>query len=188
MLTVIFYTRIVNRCVCRLGDTLAYPYTVSMEILKIEPGDFEIVLSLNAACVPHVNLISHHELQWFEDQAAFLRVAKIDGRFAGFLIGLRPGTGYDSPNYRWFCDNYEDFAYVDRVAVSEWARRRSVAETLYASFAKSQAGVAVMTCEVNVRPPNAGSMRFHERMGFRQVNSQQIDDGKKEVALMEKRL
>ncbi len=44
-----------------------------MEILKIEPDDFEIVLSLNAACVPHVNLISHDELQWFEDQAAFLR-------------------------------------------------------------------------------------------------------------------
>jgi len=159
-----------------------------MEILPIHPDDFEIVLSLNAACVPHVNLISHDELQWFGANAAFVRVAKIDQQFAGFLIGLRPGTSYDSPNYRWFCNNYEDFAYVDRVAVSDWARRRSVAETLYASFAKSQAGVAVMTCEVNIRPANEGSMIFHERMGFRQVGSQLTDGGKKEVALMEKKL
>jgi len=159
-----------------------------MEILEIEAGDFDAVLSLNEACVPHVNLISHEELQWFADRAAFLRVAKIDGRLAGFLVGLRPGTSYNSPNYRWFCNNYEDFAYVDRVAVSDWARRQGVAETLYTSFIESQASVAVVTCEVNLRPPNAGSMRFHERMGFRQVSSQQIDDGKKEVALMEKKL
>ena len=43
-----------------------------------------------------------------------------------------------------------------------------------------------MTCEVNIRPPNDGSMHFHERLGFRQVASQEIDGGKKEVALMEK--
>jgi hypothetical protein len=159
-----------------------------MEILPIEAGDFEIVLSLNAACVPHVNLISHDELKWFEANAAFVRVAKIDQQFAGFLIGLRPGTSYDSPNYRWFCNNYDDFAYVDRVAVSDWARRRSVAQTLYASLAESQADVTVMTCEVNIRPPNEGSMIFHERMGFRQVGSQLTDGGKKEVALMEKKL
>lgn len=159
-----------------------------MEILTINPDDFEIVLSLNTACVPHVNLISHDDLRWFEANAAFFRVAKIERQLAGFLIGLRPGTPYKSPNYRWFCDNYEDFAYVDRVAVSDWARRRGVAESLYAGFEESQSGVPVMTCEVNIRPANEGSMIFHERMGFRQVGSQLTDGGEKEVALMEKRL
>ena len=111
-----------------------------MKILPIEQTDFEEVLSLNEASVPHVNLISHDELQWFAEHAAYLQVATIDEKLAGFLVGLRPGTSYPSPNYRWFCDNYEDFAYVDRVAVSEWARRRGVAESLYARFAESQAG------------------------------------------------
>jgi predicted GNAT superfamily acetyltransferase len=159
---------------------------MSMQISQIEQNDFDEVLRLNEAAVPHVNLIGRDELQWFSENAAFTMVAKIDNRLAGFLIGLRPGTEYASPNYRWFCDNYDDFAYVDRVAVAQWARRQGIAESLYAAFGQSQSGTSLMTCEVNIRPPNEGSMIFHERMGFRRVGSQETDGGKKEVALMEK--
>ena len=159
-----------------------------MRILQIEQNDYDSVLALNAESVPHVNLIGPDELTWFDDNAACIRVAKIADRLAGFLIGLRPGTSYASPNYRWFCDNYQDFAYVDRVAVPSWARRQGIAESLYEAFAESQPGAPVMTCEVNIRPKNDGSMRFHERLGFRQVASQEIDGGQKEVALMEKTL
>jgi predicted GNAT superfamily acetyltransferase len=159
-----------------------------MNISQIEKCDFEQILALNEAAVPNVNLIGHTELQWFVDNAACVQVAKLDKRIAGFLIGLRPGTNYASPNYQWFCDQYDDFAYVDRVAVAEWARRQGIAESLYKVFAESQSDAPVMTCEVNLRPPNAGSMRFHERMGFRQVGSQETEGGTKEVAFMEKTL
>lgn len=163
-------------------------YNESMKITQIEPSDFVAVLALNAASIPHVSRISDAELQWFCSNATFLQVATIDDRFAGFLIGLRPGTDYASPNYRWFCDHYDDFAYVDRVAVSKWARRQGVAESLYDTFARSQSDAAVMTCEVNIRPPNETSMLFHKRMGFRQVGSQVTGGGEKEVAFMEKTL
>ena len=159
---------------------------MSMQISQIEQNDFDDVLALNEASVPHVNLIGREELQWFSENAAFAKLAKIDNRLAGFLIGLRPGTEYASPNYRWFSDNYDDFAYVDRVAVAKWARRQGIAESLYAAFGQTQSEAARMTCEVNIRPPNEGSMIFHERMGFRRVGSQETDGGKKEVALMEK--
>ena len=159
-----------------------------MKITKIEQIDFDDVLSLNEESVPHVSHICAEELQWFYDNAAFFQIAKIDDRFAGFLIGLRQGTEYASPNYRWFCDNYGDFAYVDRVAVSAWARRRGIAESLYNAFALSQSGAPLMTCEVNIRPPNETSMFYHERMGFRQVGSQETNGGEKEVAFMEKTL
>ena len=159
-----------------------------MQISRITQDDFDDVLALNTESVPNVNLIGRDELQWFDGNAAFIQVAKIDNRLAGFLIGLRPGTPYASVNYRWFCDNYDDFAYVDRIAVSEWARRQGVAESLYSAFAESQTGVALMTCEVNIRPPNEGSMLYHQRMGFRQVATQETGGGEKEVALMEKSL
>ena len=159
-----------------------------MRISTITQEDFDGVLALNTESVPHVNLIDRDELTWFRDNGAFFQAARIDNRLAGFLIGLRPGTTYASVNYRWFCDHYDDFAYVDRVAVSAWARRQGVAESLYSAFARSQTGVAVMTCEVNIRPPNEGSMLYHQRLGFRQVASQETGGGEKEVALMEKPL
>ena len=157
-----------------------------MKLSQIEQSDFDDVLALNEESIPHVSWIGGEELQWFSDNAAFVQIARIDDRFAGFLIGMRPGTDYASPNYRWFCDNYDDFAYVDRVAVSEWARRRGVAESLYDAFARSQRSVPAMTCEVNIRPANEGSMLFHKRLGFRQVGSQETGDGEKEVAFLEK--
>lgn len=159
-----------------------------MHILPITDDDLDEVLALNTSAVPHVNRISLDELKWFCANAAFARTVKIESRLAGFMIGLRPGTDYQSLNYRWFCRNYDDFAYVDRVVVSDWARRRGVAEALYKSFATSQSDVDIMTCEVNLRPSNEGSMKFHERLGFRKVGSQELDDGEKEVALLEMRI
>ncbi len=159
-----------------------------MKISRIEKNDFEAVLDLNEKSMPHVNRIDHEQLQWFVEHAAFANVAKIDQRIAGFLIGLRPGTEYASPNYRWFCDNYDDFCYVDRVAVSEWARRQGVAKTLYDEYARSQSGVPIITCEVNIRPPNDRSMRFHQQLDFQQVGSQETENGNKEVAFLKKRL
>ena len=46
----------------------------------------------------------------------------------------------------------------------------------------------MMTCEVNLKPPNESSMRFHERYGFTQIGSQATEGGQKEVALMAKTL
>lgn len=151
-------------------------------------ADLGEVLALNEANVPAVGAVSLDKMRWFRSHAQYFRIALGGDRLAGFLIGLRPGTGYESSNYRWFCDNYDDFAYVDRIAVSEHARRSGLASRLYDDFAAAMSDVAIMTCEVNILPPNPASMRFHERMGFRQVGTIEYEPGAKAVALMERRL
>lgn len=162
---------------------------MEFEIRDVEPSDLATVLTLNEAVVPAVNSVDIEQMRWFADNAAYFRVAATTETIGAFLIGLRPGTGYPSPNYRWFCERYDDFGYVDRVAVAAEARRRGLASRLYSDFAASlPAGVTVMTCEVNVRPPNETSMQFHEARGFRRVGSQLVDDGTKEVTLMAREL
>jgi len=160
-----------------------------MQISDVTESDLVDVLALNEASLPHVSSLDMEQARWFAANARYFRVARIDGLFAGFLIGLRPGIDYSSDNYRWFCENYSDFAYIDRVAVAESARRQGVASRLYDDFAITLRGeVDVMTCEVNIRPPNESSMHYHELHGFRQVASQEIEGGKKEVAMLEKTL
>lgn len=160
-----------------------------MQITDITEVDLDTALALNEASVPHVSSIDLEKIRWFAEQAFYFRIARVAGRFAGFLIGLRPGIDYTSENYRWFCENYPDFGYIDRVAVAPDARRLGIASALYDDFANELKGkVQVMTCEVNIRPANETSMRFHERQGFIQVASQETENASKEVALMEKRL
>lgn len=158
-----------------------------MILSDVTAADLPEVLELNESALPHVSSVSLQEMRWFCKHADYFRVVHSDDALAGFLIGLRPGLDYKSPNYRWFCDRYEDFGYVDRVAVSQQARRQNVATRLYQDFADSLRGeVGVMTCEVNLRPANDASMRFHELQGFAQIGSQETDSGKKQVALLEK--
>ena len=45
-----------------------------------------------------------------------------------------------------------------------------------------------LLCEVNVRPLNAGSLRFHHRIGFTEVGQQDTDGGRKTVSLLAKPL
>ena len=158
-------------------------------IRDVATEDLDEILSLNEEVVPAVNSIPIEKMHWFAKHAAYFRVATADGRLAAFLIGLRPGIAYESPNYRWFCAHYDDFAYIDRIAVASHARRHGLATTMYDDFRRSlPKSVDMMSCEVNLKPPNESSMRFHERYGFAQIGSQEIEGGQKEVALMAKTL
>ena len=158
-------------------------------IRDVAAEDLDEILTLNEAVVPAVNSIPIEKMQWFAEHAVYFRVAVADDRLVSFLIGLRPGVAYESPNYRWFCEHYDDFGYIDRVAVADHARRHGLATKMYDDFrAALPADIGQMTCEVNLRPPNESSMRFHERYGFAQIGSQATEGGKKEVALMELKL
>ena len=158
-----------------------------ISLRRVAEADLPDLLQLNEAAVSAVNSVDLEQMQWFAANSAYFRVAESDGRFAGFLVGMRPGTTYASPNYRWFCERYPDFGYIDRVAVATDAQRLGVATALYRDFEASlPPGVGVLTCEVNTEPPNESSMRFHEVYGFRTVGTQTLDDGRKEVALMAK--
>jgi predicted GNAT superfamily acetyltransferase len=54
------------------------------------------------------------------------------------------------------------------VVVRPEARGRGVARALYADAERLAAAerMHVLCCEVNLDPPNPGSMAFHERLGF----------------------
>jgi predicted GNAT superfamily acetyltransferase len=160
-----------------------------ISLRRVEASDLVSILQLNETAVPAVNSIDLAQMRWFTVNAAYFGVAARDGDVAGFLVGMRPGTDYGSPNYRWFCSRYDEFGYIDRVVIAEDARRLGLATRLYRDFEASlSATVDILACEVNIVPPNESSMRFHEDYGFRTVGTQTLENGRKTVALMAKEL
>lgn len=149
-------------------------------------SDLDTVLTLNESVVPHVNSIALADMQDFLAMAVYFRVAcDTDDQIVAFLIGLGPGIEYQSLNYRWFYNHYEHFAYVDRIAVAPAARRQRIAEVMYEDFAHCTRDWAkYMCCEVNLRPENPGSLAFHHRLGFVQIDTLESDNGAKMVALL----
>lgn len=159
------------------------PYTVRAG----GPADIDAAWALNEEAVPALNTLPREEFETLALGADYFRVVETPGGIRAFLIGLLPGRDYASENYAWFSRRFDDFAYVDRVAVAPASRGTGIGAALYDDFAAFAEGRARrITCEVNLRPPNPGSLRFHERLGFQRIGSQQTTGGRKEVALLER--
>lgn len=163
-----------------------------MTIRVVADTDLEEILEHNNAAVPAVNRLTRADFDWYAEHAhSFLVRPGTDGSVAGFVVGLDgPGLAYDSLNYAWFSARYERFIYVDRVVVAASGRGGGVGRSLYDAFAaRGRAdGHHTLLAEVNIRPSNDGSLRFHERYGFRSVGEQDTEGGAKRVTLLEKRL
>ncbi len=156
-----------------------------MQIRDITPADRSAIPNLNDPEVPHVNAMTDAMLERFVREATYFRVAIDNEALVGFLIGLTPGADYDSPNYRWFTQRYERFIYIDRIVVAAPARGQGLGQAFYADLANFSRGVApLLACEVNIRPSNEESLRFHRRYGFEETGRQETEAGSKEVALM----
>lgn len=153
-------------------------------------ADLPAIERMNQSHRPAVgDLDAAATLRLFE-MSIYLRCA-IDGdRVAGFLLGLGPGADYASLNYAWFSERYDSFIYVDRIVVDEGYRSQGIGQALYEDFAAfgRARDAAVMLAEVNTRPRNEGSLRFHAREGFRDVGTLASPDGTKEVVMLEKAL
>jgi predicted GNAT superfamily acetyltransferase len=155
-------------------------------IRPFAPHDIEPVLALNNANVPELNELDVAEVERLAALAEHALVAEVDGNFAGFCWVIAPGQPYGSLNYRWFSERYEQFVYLDRIAVQPDYRRYGIGRAFYAELVQHcTSSWPVLLCEVNIRPMNEGSLRFHHSIGFREVGQHETDGGRKTVSLLE---
>ncbi len=158
-------------------------------IRDLAAGDLAAVLSINTASVPAVGALSDEGLRALVALASTALVAEVDGSVVGFCVLIPPGTAYRSVNYCWFVDRaeqFDDFVYLDRVAVVATHRDRGIGSAIYDEVER-RTTARWLALEVNLDPPNPGSMRFHERRGFVRVGEQDTDYGAR-VAMLVKRL
>jgi len=153
----------------------------------ITPDDVPALAALNDAAVPAVNRLGAEGLAAHVPRCAVaVTVPDGDGAPLAFLLALAPGTEYDSENYRWFSAHRPGSLYVDRIVVAPHAHGRGLGRLLYAAVEERarELGLAEITCEVNLEPPNPGSLAFHGRLGFVQVGEQVTKGGSVRVALL----
>ena len=160
---------------------------MSSAIRAVGIADLPHIVRLNNQAVPAVTHLSLAECDWFRTQAPYFRVVDDRGSVVAFLIGLLPGLDYQSANYQWFERRGGRFVYIDRIVVAGPNMGHGLGRRLYQDLSGFAAPLADrLTCEVNLRPANPGSIVFHQRMGFVEVGRQVTEGGTKEVALFEK--
>jgi predicted GNAT superfamily acetyltransferase len=155
-----------------------------MPIRDALPADLPAILRLNTEFERFLSPLDAPRLACLHEAAAYHRVMERDGQVDGFLLALREGASYDSPNYQWFARRTPRFLYIDRIVVAAAAQGRGVAQALYGDLvaAARAAALPCVTCEFDLEPPNEASARFHRRFGFAEVGRQRLPGGK-EVSL-----
>ena len=155
-------------------------------------NDLDEAHRINQDNVPEVGDVTRSRLAELHEMAT-LRVGVFDDvdSVLGFCIVLAPGAQYDSVNYTWFMDRYDDAFYLDRVAFDVAAQRQGLGTRLYdhveGQVRDHHPEILRLTLEVNTKPPNEPSYRFHKGRGYVEVGRETTPYGA-EVAMMEKLL
>lgn len=148
-------------------------------------ADRTAILALNLESEHLLSPLDPARLAHLDEQSAYHRVLCNGDTVIAFLLAFREGAGYDSPNYRWFAQRYGAFLYIDRVVVAATHQGRRLGAALYENlfaFARDN-DIATIACEFYITPLNEASSKFHAKLGFRQVGTQWLADGKKQVSL-----
>lgn len=156
-----------------------------MILRQSTPKDLERILALNEESVHFLSPLTKEKLEKLINQSEMLHVIEVEGCVEAFVLTIREGQDYDSVNYLWFTERYHQFLYIDRVVVSVKMHGMGLGQMLYESVFKhaKAIGVPFITAEIDINPPNPGSLRFHEKFGFKEVGKQSIAGGKKVVSL-----
>ena len=141
-----------------------------MDISVLSQSDVQSIWAINEQGLPGTGQVSEQELSELLKLSTLSLGAFREGELLGFVICLSPGTTYSSLNYAWFNKKYNNFIYVDRIAVSIDHRGKGIGSKLYGKVIDySQDNTIPIAAEVNLNPPNPGSMKFHHRFEFEEV-------------------
>ena len=155
----------------------------SIQMLTIHPAtvdDFTIIESLNNSVVNLTSPMDAERIQQLHAMSSYHRVIIQDSQLMAFLLVLGPDCDYNSVNYQWFDQHYDNFAYIDRIVVRDGSRGRGLGTLLYENLFAWATGQKIwnIVCEYNAEPLNEASRDFHNALGFQEVSLEQIGQAK----------
>jgi predicted GNAT superfamily acetyltransferase len=157
-----------------------------MTIRDATRADFLTILELNDKSVAETSPLDERGLAALAAQSDCFKVHSQGGAVTAFLIALRENARYENVNFRWFCERYPRFIYIDRIVVAPDRRGAGIGAALYEDVERHarDSGIDMLACEVNVQPENQPSLEFHRNRGFVEVGTQSLPTQEKVVAML----
>ncbi|MDC0073030.1 GNAT family N-acetyltransferase [Gammaproteobacteria bacterium] len=146
--------------------------------LPLENSALRAMWLINQANIPEVGDIpTIEEFKSLTEMSSYVIVVNKGKETAGFIILMREKEEYHSLNYKFFKANYDEFLYVDRVAIKDGFRRQGLGKMIYEEVFRLATEINTdVCCEVNTLPRNDASLAFHAEFGFQEVGIKDYDD------------
>ena len=151
---------------------------MAITIRPFQENNEEFVIGLNKKNQEVLIPMDREELRFLHDKAEQFDVVYVDDVPAGYIIALREGIQeYDYKSYKWFCENYSKFLYIDQVVVDREYLNQGLGTYLYQTAFEHAKQIGVETVTAAITADNEVSLKFHERLGFKTVGEQIIRGG-----------
>lgn len=161
-----------------------------IEIRDTKPTDFSEIKRLNDEFVHFTSPMDMARIAQLDELGFYHKVICEDGIVLGFLLAMTDDCVYDSDNYRWFNQRFNQFAYIDRVVIDTLHHGRRLGQQLYKNLFEfaQQKDINTVCCEYNLVPANPNSAIFHMQLGFKEVHRLSSNDVDKLVSMQAKEL
>tara|TARA_B100000609_G_scaffold196046_2_gene190910 strand:- start:718 stop:1221 length:504 start_codon:yes stop_codon:yes gene_type:complete len=155
---------------------------MQIEILSI-PKDksskyLDSIYALNQKNTPEVGSLNNEDdLNKLLSQSNILLCAFNQSSLVGFMVCMFEGSKYQSENYHFFSNQLSEFIYIDRIAVDLPFRQKGLGTCFYNELARIRGERSIICCEVNSKPLNEPSIRFHKKNEFEECGNKDFEDG-----------
>ena len=141
----------------------------------------EQIYILNQDLTPMVgSLDNSNELKGLIDMSSDSFYLEKKSELVGFIVCFRENSIYKSQNYIHFNKKYRRFLYIDRVGIKKKHDNKGIGTYLYEHiFNISDENELPICAEVNIEPKNEISLRFHQKMGFKETSERTINSNYK---------
>ncbi|MCC7572603.1 MAG: GNAT family N-acetyltransferase [Candidatus Methanofastidiosum sp.] len=150
-----------------------------MNIRRAQEKDLPRILELNNI---ESKWVGKKEIAFFQKymNIPFFSVIENTEKVVGFLMAMDHSTDYDNINFLWFKNKFRRYYYIDRVIVDESMRGKGIVSMLYKEVINKK-GPIPLVAEVSIEPPNEDSVKFHNKVGFKEVGT--LTSGGKKVRM-----
>ena len=152
------------------------------KILSISRGEsskyLDSIYTLNQKNTPEVGSLTNEEhLKKLLSQSNILLCAFNQSSLIGFMVCMFEGSKYQSENYLFFSNQLSQFIYIDRIAIDLPFRQKGLGTKFYSELERIRDNRSVICCEVNSKPLNEPSIRFHKKNEFEVCGEKEFEDG-----------
>ena len=138
----------------------------------------DLIYALNQKNTPEVgSLTSEDHLKKLLSQSDILLCAFNQSSIIGFMVCMFEDSRYQSENYLFFSNQLSQFIYIDRIAIDPPFRQKGLGTKFYSELVRIRGDRSVICCEVNSKPYNEPSIRFHKKNEFEPCGEKEFEDG-----------
>lgn len=151
--------------------------TQALKLQAATPEHYDSLVALNQKHLPAVSSIDQQwPIKLVDQWKGKILVFTQSSNVAGLIVALDHQSTYPGLYYQHLIQVEDNFAYVDRIVVSQKFQGQGLGRKLYKSLPHYFPELQSVICEINLRPLNQTSLDFHKRLGFQEIGQMEGND------------